>query len=100
MLKKEARVKVYGVTGTVIDFVPRPGCVDTFDAMVQTDSEISFDGISGNILVLRLNIGNEWGADHDVLRTVTVFLCPNADSWFRNSVCVTIDSHLVYEVLN
>ena len=100
MLKKEARVKVYGATGTVIDFVPRRGYVDTFDAVVQTDSEISLDGISGNILVMRLNIGNEWGADHDVLRTVSLFLCPNMDSWFRNSGCVPIDSHLVYEVLN
>ena len=99
MLKKEARVRVYGVSGTVIDFIPRRGYDDTFDAVVQTDSEISSGGISGNILVMRLDIGNEWGADLDAVRSVTVYLCPTLDSWFRNSGSIPLGSNLVYEVL-
>ena len=100
MLKKTDRVRVYGQTGTIVDFIPRWTDDEQFAALVQTDNEISFGDVRGNIIIMRLTLGPaKWGADYDVERTVSVDLCPNLDSWIQRSGCVQLNSHLVYEVL-
>jgi hypothetical protein len=100
MLKEGDRIKVYGSAGSIIDFIPRRGYDDVLDAVVQLDGEISFNAVRGKTLVMQLmTVGNNWGADHDILRAVTVHLCPNLDSWFQGTGCEQLDSHLVYELL-
>jgi len=100
MLKRTDRVKVFGQTGTIVDFIARWKDDDQFAAVVQTDAEISFGDVRGNILIMQLRLADaKWGADYDVERTVGIDLCPNLDSWFQRSGCVQLDSHLVYEVL-
>jgi len=99
MLKTTDRVKVYGQTGTIVDFIPRWTDDEQLAAVVQTDNEI-FGDVRGNILIMRLTlVPAKWGDDYDVERTVSVDLCPNLDSWNQRSGCVQLNSHLVYEVL-
>jgi hypothetical protein len=99
MLQKKDRVMIYGRAGTIIEFIPRRMYEGTLDAVVETDTEMSFDGVRGKILIMQLTIGDEWGADHDVLRTVALFLCPSLGSWLQSTEYVQVNSHLVYEVL-
>jgi hypothetical protein len=100
MLKKTDRVKVFGHAGTIVDLFARWEDDDQFAAAVQTDNEVSFGDVRGNILIMQLSLGGaKWGADYYVERTVGVDLCPNLDSWFQRSGCVQLNSHLVYEVL-
>jgi hypothetical protein len=61
MLKKADRIKVYGSAGSIIDFIPQRGADDT-DVAVRLDNEISFGGVRGDILVMQLRIGNNWGS--------------------------------------
>lgn len=103
-LKKGDRVKIFGRTGTIIDFIPKGG--NLLAAVVRTDEEIVFETVHGNIVIMQLRyVGAQWGGDRDVDRIVGADLCPNGPlhsdvaSWFKNATCVQLDWGLTYEVL-
>lgn len=100
MLKKGDRVRIFGRSGMILDFIQPSADDDSLGAVVQTDEAVSFEGVIGNIVIMQLRYAAAvWGADHDVMRTVGADLCPNLDAWFKNSGCVQLGSHLIYEVL-
>ena len=106
MLKKRDRVKIFAHTGKIIDFIPSGSGDNLLAAVVQTDEEIIFEGVHGNIVIMRLRyVGAQWGADGDVNHIVGADLCPNGPhysdvvSWFKNAACVQLDWGLTYEVL-
>jgi hypothetical protein len=97
-LKKTDRVRVFGRTGTIIDFIPRKA--DVSDAVLEMDDEVSFEDVTGKILLMQLWLGTvEWGGSSDTERTVRVILCPDLNSCISGSGCVEINSHMVYEVI-
>jgi hypothetical protein len=106
MLKKGDRVRIFGHTGTIINFIPRGVGDDSLAAVVRTDEEITFESVRGNIVIMQLRyLGARWGGGSDIDRIVSGNLCPSGSeyadvpSWYKYATCVEIDPRLIYEVL-
>jgi len=106
MLKKGARVKIFDHIGTIIDFIPARTDDDALAAVVQTDEEIAFENVRGNVVIMQLRyVGAQWGGAKDTDRIVSGILCPNeprypdVTSWFKHETCVEIHYGLIYYIL-
>lgn len=83
-----------GYAGTVVDFIP--GQNQAPSAVVKLDHAITFDDVTGDIVILELRYkGAKWGQRE----TVHVELCnflPDRASWKSRKRGVWIESHASY----
>ena len=83
--------------GTLVEFIP--GRNDTPNAVIKLDAPIAAEGVTGDILVLKLRyVGANW----DSTETVHVELCdfrPEPKKWEDRRQGKWVESHATYERL-